>query len=188
MVRRKSETKEKIVPTESALSGKTSSSVKRRNPVAVLSGWLALVLGSAPAMAAADGSSAATGAIEGRVLNATNGEYVENARITVEGTTLEAFTQSDGTYRSPRVQAGRVQLRTFYTGLNPRSEAVNVPAGQTVQHDVSLDPVSAPDRYRRFDCETRPNGGFHFQADGRCRHRDQRAAFRCQHHQRRFGR
>ncbi len=138
MVRRTGESLKPVAPTERASSGTHTSMAKRRNPVAVLSGWLALVLGTAPTLTAADGTPAALGAIEGRVLNATNGEYVEKARVTVEGTTLEAFTQSDGTYRLPRVQAGSVQLRTFYTGLSQRTDAVNVSAGQTLQHDIVL--------------------------------------------------
>jgi len=36
------------------------------------------------------------GTIEGRVINATNGEYVERARLTVEGTSLETFTDAGG--------------------------------------------------------------------------------------------
>ena len=138
MARRTNESKKPIAPIESGSSEKNSTSVKRRNSVAVLSGWLALILGTAPALTAADGTPAGPGAIEGRVLNVTNGEYVEKARVTVEGTTLEAFTQSDGTYRLPRVQAGSVQLRTFYTGLSQQTDVVNVSAGQTVQHDIVL--------------------------------------------------
>ena len=47
-----------------------------------------------------------SGTIEGRVLNTRNGEYLENARVTVDGTGLEAFTDSSGQYRLTNVPAG----------------------------------------------------------------------------------
>ena len=40
--------------------------------------------------------SAATGIVEGRVLSGRSGEYLESARLTVEGTSLEAFTDAEG--------------------------------------------------------------------------------------------
>ena len=63
--------------------------------------------------------------IEGRVSNARTGEYLENARITVEGTTLEAFTDRSGAYRlinvppgggaraepAPQVKQGTIRVR-----------------------------------------------------------------------------
>ncbi len=87
--------------------------------------------------------TAATGTIEGRVLNMNNGEYVENARITVEGTNLEAASNPDGTYRLTGVPAGTVQMRAFFTGLATRTDAVTVTAGQIVRHDISLAPLQA---------------------------------------------
>src|SRR6185295_13226314 len=59
----------------------------------------------------------APGVIEGRVLNSAKGEYVGNARLTVEGTLLETFTQSDGSYRLTNVPAGTVAVKAFFTGL-----------------------------------------------------------------------
>ena len=47
-----------------------------------------------------------TGTIEGRVLDARRGEYLEKARITLEGTKLEVLTDSTGTYRLTNVPAG----------------------------------------------------------------------------------
>ncbi len=81
---------------------------------------------------------AATGSIEGRVLNARNGEYLENARVTVEGTALETYTDEGGSYRLTKVPAGTARVKVFYTGLPPQTVDVTVPAGRAVQHDVSL--------------------------------------------------
>ena len=82
--------------------------------------------------------TAGTGTIEGRVLNTRNGEYLETARLTIEGTSLEAFTDSSGQYRFTNVPAGPARVRVFFTGLDVQTETVLVAAGATVQHDVSL--------------------------------------------------
>src|SRR5207248_3185214 len=55
--------------------------------------------------------SLGTGTIEGRVANTRIGESLEHARVTVEGTTLEAFTDSSGQYRIGNVPAGTVKLK-----------------------------------------------------------------------------
>src|SRR5688500_9694979 len=82
--------------------------------------------------------SANTGVIEGRVLDAARGEYLENARITVEGTSLEAFTDAGGFYRLVRVPAGQAKVRAFFTGLVTPTETVNVTAGQAATKDFTL--------------------------------------------------
>ncbi len=81
---------------------------------------------------------AAVGTIEGRVLNARSGEYLEGAHLTVQGTTLETFTDGDGFYRLTNVPAGTARVTTFYTGLPLQTLTVTVAAGQTVQHEVTL--------------------------------------------------
>src|SRR6476619_2966461 len=70
----------------------------------------------------------ATGGIEGRVLNPRNGEYLENARVTVEASGLTVFTESDGFYRFSQVPAGPARLKIFYTGLPTQTEDVVVTA------------------------------------------------------------
>jgi TonB-dependent receptor len=80
----------------------------------------------------------AGGTIEGRVLNTRSGEYVERARVTIEGSALETFTDADGNYRIGNVPAGTAQVRVFFTGLLPRTDNVTVTAGQVARHDVNL--------------------------------------------------
>ena len=70
---------------------------------------------------AAFAQAVAHGTIEGRVLNARSGEYLEGARVTVDGTALVAFTESDGTYRLSQVPVGPARLTVFYTGLPPQA-------------------------------------------------------------------
>ena len=82
--------------------------------------------------------AAASGAITGRVLNATNGAYLTNARVTVEGTSLQSFSDGSGQYRLDQVPAGSARVRVFYTGLAEASLSVQVAAGQTATLDVTL--------------------------------------------------
>src|SRR5687768_13894620 len=78
------------------------------------------------------------GAIEGRVFNPGTGEYLENARVTIEGTSLEVLTNSLGHYSFVNVPAGSAKVKVFYTGLAVEVAPVNVSPGQTVQQDFNL--------------------------------------------------
>jgi iron complex outermembrane receptor protein len=90
------------------------------------------------AVCSASAQTAATGTIEGRVLNETSGRYVGNARVVAEGAKLEAITDSSGQYRLQDVPAGVARLRVIYLGLAPAAASVNVVAGQSVTRDFSL--------------------------------------------------
>src|SRR5688572_25695920 len=57
------------------------------------------------------GQPANSGSIVGRVSNQRNGEYLENVRISVEGTTQEVFTDVDGYYRLTNVPPGTAHVR-----------------------------------------------------------------------------
>jgi len=107
-----------------------------KTPSFLLAAGAVMLLALAPCAQAQ--TTLATGLIEGRVLNAASGTYLEGARITVEGTALEAFTDPDGRYRLAGVPAGEVRVRVFYTGAAPQAAAVRVAAGQMATHDVSL--------------------------------------------------
>ena len=106
--------------------------VFRRFAVLTLTWWVAML----PAAAAV--ADAAVGMLEGRVFNPATGEYLENARVTVEGTNLEALTNSNGYYAFANVPAGSVRVRAFYTGLVVGTATVSVAGGQTVQQDFNL--------------------------------------------------
>ncbi len=82
--------------------------------------------------------SVRTGTIEGRVFDPARGEYLEQARLTVEGTGLEAFTDSSGQYRLDGVPAGAARVRVFFTGLAAQTTSVAVTAGQTARHDITM--------------------------------------------------
>ncbi|MDO8541868.1 MAG: carboxypeptidase regulatory-like domain-containing protein [Opitutaceae bacterium] len=107
------------------------------HPLVVVAGVFAFALGLA-------GQAISTGGIEGRVFDPKRGEYLEKARITIEGTKQEVLTDATGQYRFANVPAGSVQLQVFYTGLGSQTEIVAVPPGQVVQHDINLTGSGAP--------------------------------------------
>ena len=110
--------------------------MKLKNPLRLLVAWLAVALTPVPSVHAADGVP--TGSIEGRVSNATSGAYVERARLTIEGTTLETFTDDGGNYRFSGVPAGSARITVFFTGLAQQAATVAVANGQTAQLDLTL--------------------------------------------------
>ena len=83
-------------------------------------------------------SQESTGTVEGRIFNPEAGEYLELARITVEGTSLEAFTDATGRYRLTNVPVGTAKVRAFRTGVAEQTLSVQVAAGQDVQQDFNL--------------------------------------------------
>ncbi|MBL9200007.1 MAG: carboxypeptidase regulatory-like domain-containing protein [Opitutaceae bacterium] len=112
---------------------------------------LVLLAAFAAALAAPAARSApATGSIEGRVYNRATGANLELARVTVEGTALEGFTDADGQFRLGGVPAGPQRVRIFYTGLGTTTHPLTVAAGATTTHDFALaaagraDPAPGP--------------------------------------------
>lgn len=82
-----------------------------------------------------------TGTVEGRVLNVATGRYLNNARVTVEGTSLQAFTNEFGEYRLNGVPAGQAKVSATFTGLDPQTATVSVPSGGNVRADLNLTSV-----------------------------------------------
>mgnify|MGYP000990966943 CR=1 FL=1 len=106
----------------------------------------ALVCASLVAVARVGAAESPSGsaAITGRVQNAATGQYLNNARVTIKGTDLVAFTDETGSYRLGAVPAGPVVLEVFYTGMAPQQIPLTVTGG-TVERDVGL---SGGARYR----------------------------------------
>lgn len=92
----------------------------------------ALTAVSAPAQ------DSATGTVTGRVMNASNGNYMPNVVVRVPGTNLSATTNNFGEYVLRDVPAGTTSLNVEYMGLDNVSESVTVPAGLSVQKDFTL--------------------------------------------------
>lgn len=111
--------------------------MKRNHPCALLRTRFTIVVASLTGARAADGAPA-TGTIEGRVSNPANGEYIETARLIVEGAGGETFSDTAGFYRLTNVPAGTVRVKAFFTGLAAQTATVTVTAGQTATLDFSL--------------------------------------------------
>ena len=103
----------------------------------LLAGWL-LSAGLAALPCSTDAQVAATGGIDGRVFNSQTGQYLENARITIEGTQVETFTDAGGEYKFYHVPAGPVTVRAYFTSLAAQVEALTVTPGATLRRDFDL--------------------------------------------------
>jgi iron complex outermembrane recepter protein len=99
--------------------------MKISNAAALIAALLALPFLS---IHAAD-TDAAVGTVQGRVQNAVTGQYLSNARVSVQGTTLSNLTDEFGTFRITQVPAGAATLDVFYTGLDPVQVPVQVTSG-----------------------------------------------------------
>jgi TonB-dependent receptor len=121
--------------------------MKRTTTMELAAGWLlsgVLLLAQIPETTRA----AEMGAIEGRVLNAATGAYLNNARVTVRGTSLTALTDESGTYRLAGVAVGEAALVVTYTGLDSVATTVAISAGRVTRQDIS---ISGSSRYGSED-------------------------------------
>lgn len=84
-------------------------------------------------------AQSATGSIEGRVANPSSGDYLAGVRVTVEGTSLETFTDAVGQYRLPGVPAGQARITVFRTGAISQTQTLAIRAGETVQYDFQME-------------------------------------------------
>ena len=107
-------------------------------PLLPLSLSLLLPLSALLSVGSAQTTANATGSITGRVLAAGTDSFLERVRVTVEGTSLETFTDAAGAYRFESVPVGTARVKLFYTGMTPVTTAVAVAAGQSALHDVTL--------------------------------------------------
>ncbi|HEY4300012.1 MAG TPA: TonB-dependent receptor [Candidatus Didemnitutus sp.] len=127
-----------VVNLEKCLRFGTRNGRARRHPgvrwTGLLAGLIAFVL-SVPAFGA---DAAATGEVHGRVLNADNGTYLENARITLVDGNQVVYTNKFGEYRLTGVATGAQKVTAFYTGLTESTLPVTVTAGQVVTLDFNL--------------------------------------------------
>jgi iron complex outermembrane receptor protein len=87
-------------------------------------------------------AQAGAGVVRGRILNTATGEYVRNAEIRVEGTTIVAFSENGGDFRLTGVPSGDATVVVKYTGLQETRAVVSVADGQQATLDVALSPLS----------------------------------------------
>jgi TonB-dependent receptor len=99
-------------------------------------GFLASAIAQAQAPAAT--AQAESGMIEGRVFNAGTGGALARARVTVEGTQLETFTDETGSFRLVGVPSGEARIAVSYIGMNAQTAAVTVAPGLVVRREFEL--------------------------------------------------
>jgi iron complex outermembrane recepter protein len=80
----------------------------------------------------------ATGTVTGRVYNVQDGKYLPRARVSVQGTQIETFTDDYGQFVLNNVPAGDVTINADFTGQATSSTTINVPAGQTVSRELQF--------------------------------------------------
>ena len=127
-----------VAGSESSKKNKIETSqnqqlMKRNKLLAALATMVGLSIGQPSSAQSAD-----TGSVEGRVRSAVTSRYLNNARVTVAGTQIVAFTDAFGYYRIGEIPSGNVEINVFFSGLVPQSAAFSVGAGQVVQRDFSL--------------------------------------------------
>lgn len=79
-----------------------------------------------------------TGTIRGTVTS-SDGSAVSGAQVFVEGTNVGTLTNPEGRYVLERVPAGTQTVRVRFIGLRPGVQQVDVPAGQAVTADFTLE-------------------------------------------------
>jgi len=100
-----------------------------------LAGLVALLFCFAAPLAAQD-----TGRVTGEVTNLDTGEPLTGAQIVLEGTGLGALANNVGRFVLMNVPAGDYTLSVQRIGFATHTEAISVPAGETVVVDVGLRP------------------------------------------------
>jgi TonB-linked SusC/RagA family outer membrane protein len=91
-----------------------------------------LVAGTGPAAAQA------TGAIQGRVLEAGTQRPISGAQVTLVGTTRTTQTNTAGEFLMPGVRVGEQRMRVDFIGYTPSEQTVRVVTGQTARLDIQL--------------------------------------------------
>ena len=113
--------------------------MKRKNPITLFGVWLALAFTSPDsAHAATNSSSSSTATVSGRVQNLVTGQYLNKARVTVQGTNIVTFTDEFGGYRIANAPRGPIVLEVFYTDLDPQQITVEVPPSGSVERNIEL--------------------------------------------------
>jgi len=121
-----------------------SNTMNRKNPLALLFGWIALTVGVSPATNAASANPAGGGAVQtgaavsGQVSNAATHASLEGAFVTIAGTNHTAITDREGRYEFTALPAGPATVEVAYTGLTTERLPVTLAAGQKTVRNVEM--------------------------------------------------
>lgn len=78
------------------------------------------------------------GSIEGRVYNLDSGDYLNNARVVLEGSVLETRTNNFGEFRFDQVPVGTTAVRVTVSGYAPQSQAIAITADRPATLSIGL--------------------------------------------------
>lgn len=84
----------------------------------------------------------ASGKIEGRVTDATTGEYLYGASVIIEGTSLGAATDLDGKYIITNIPSGSYTLKVSYVGYKTITYTVQVKENDRVEKNIQMEAVA----------------------------------------------
>ncbi|MFM8337016.1 MAG: carboxypeptidase regulatory-like domain-containing protein, partial [Opitutaceae bacterium] len=76
--------------------------------------------------------------ISGTVTNAATARTLAGARVFLRGGSREVFTDEQGAFRLTNVAPGTAVVEVSYTGLDPVTLEIPVPAGSVVRRDIPL--------------------------------------------------
>ena len=97
-----------------------------------------LLLGSLAFLLTAQAQTPGEGSISGTVRNSQTRAFLEGVVVTLDGTRLSTTTRRDGSFEFTRVPAGNYRLKTFYTGLDEKVDAIVVAVGRVTPVEVAL--------------------------------------------------
>jgi iron complex outermembrane receptor protein len=106
--------------------------VKPRNLLTFLTAWLY-------ASTVAVGAQT-TGAIEGRIFNATNSSALANVRVSLPDVSRDTVTDRSGFFRFAEVPPGELRVVVSYFGMSSQNATVLVPVGGSVERNFELSP------------------------------------------------
>ncbi len=81
------------------------------------------------------------GNIAGTVLDEETGAPVQGATVTLNPTSINIFTGSNGQFEMQEIEAGQYTIQSTKDGYEPNRLIVNVTAGKTTRADFVLKPV-----------------------------------------------
>src|SRR3954469_24573240 len=83
-------------------------------------------------------SMLAQATLTGTVTNSATGQALEGARVLIQGTNREVFTDGQGTYRFDNLPPGEVVVSASYTGLDPTIAPTTIAAGAANRRDLEM--------------------------------------------------
>src|SRR5215475_7288547 len=85
-----------------------------------------------------------TGRVVGRVIDATSGQGITDAGVSIVGTTLGTHSGVDGRFQIAGIAAGTVTIQVRRIGYAPKEvTGLLLTAGQTLEQNVSMSAAAA---------------------------------------------